>query len=136
MVFQSVEIPTDGFGKKIGIQFIYKLRDFSQLRICRPSPLSFVPVLIIDARLAESKEKLIFWFFRFLFFELSRKLGWWRHKNDHNSKNKIFIFLSIKPIPDFSCKFEHLKNKKIIRKKNLFKMFKKFWLGPRTQPKS
>ena len=33
-------------------------------------------------------------------------------QSDHNSENKnrkILIFLSIQPIPDLSCKFEHKK---------------------------
>ena len=40
----------------------------SQLRTCRPIPLSFDPIFMKDAQCAESNKKSIF---RFLFFELS-----------------------------------------------------------------
>ena len=46
-------------------------RGFSQLRILRPHPLSFHPVFIEDAQCAETYEKSVFRFLRFLFFELS-----------------------------------------------------------------
>ena len=110
----------------------------SQLKICRPS-LSFDPVFMDHAECAEYNKKLntkILWF---LFFNLSWKIHWkleWsRHKNDHNSKNKIgkilsLIFLSIQYIPNFSCKFEHFRKKKLF--KNVRTFLKKllfFWWG-------
>ena len=64
---------------------------FSQLRTCRPPPLStqFSPVLMKDAECAKSNKKSIF---LFLFFELSLKFienwGDFQYKNDLNSKNK------------------------------------------------
>jgi len=44
--------------------------------------------------------------------KINKKLGWWHHKNVHNSKNKNWkmwnlIFLLILPIQDLSCKFDH-----------------------------
>ena len=92
---------------------------FSQVRKCRPPPLSFDPVFMEDAQCAETNEKLIF---RFIFFELSWKFieNW----GDLSTKMTIareikigkiwnWIFLSIQPIPGLSCEFDHFWKKKL-----------------------
>ena len=45
----------------------YMRLGLSQVRICRPPPLSFAPIFMKDVHSAESNEKYIF---RYLFFEL------------------------------------------------------------------
>ena len=74
-----------------------------------------------DAQWSEMNGKSIFWFLRFLFFELLSilyskfidKLTNFEYKNDHISKTKYrknpkMIFLSFQHIPQPSCKYEHL----------------------------
>ena len=85
--------------------------------ICRPYPSSLIRFLwMIWNMLNRMKNEIIF-YSDFYFFELSwkihRKLGWWCHKNDHNSKNKNrkhlnlgFSFYSA-DCGFFSCKFDH-----------------------------
>ena len=88
----------------------------SQLSISRPPTLSLAPVLMKDAKCAESNEKSIF---RFLFFKLLWKfIKNWRHlstKKTITPKIKIWnlIFLMIQPIPDISCKFDYFGKKNV-----------------------
>ena len=55
-------------GSEIHFSKIYNLMRFlddlkSQVRICRPTPLSFAPILMKDTHSADSNEKSIFRFF-------------------------------------------------------------------------
>ena len=70
-------------------------------------PSEVVEILLMMRNVLNRMGKIIKKILRFLFFELSRKihrkLRWWRHKNDHNSKINIgkisnLIFLLFQPI--------------------------------------
>ena len=94
----------------------------SQVRICRPPPLSFYPISMEDAQCADTNEKLIFRLFQFLFFELSWKFieNWCDLSTKMTMTRKIttgkiwnLIFLLIPPILHLSCEFEQLWRKKL-----------------------
>ena len=83
----------------------YGLVTIKDIQIHPPSEV--VEILLMMRNVLNRMGKIIKKILRFLFFELSRKihrkLRWWRHKNDHNSKINIgkilnLIFLSIQPI--------------------------------------
>ena len=63
----------------------------SQPRICRPLPLEMERFSGEMWNVLNRMKNEIFFFSFFIFrviVKIHRKLGWWRHKNDHNSKNK------------------------------------------------
>ena len=86
-------------------------RDFSQLRICKPTPPplpQFCSHFNERCRMCWIEWKFYFQIFPILIFRVIVKIHWklgrWRHKNEHS-----LIFLSIQPIADFSNKFEEKK---------------------------
>ena len=90
-----------------------------------------------DPESAELKEKQNFRYFRFFFYRVmvifvtsSPQFSMIFRDNSKNIYQKNLIFISIQPIPDLSCKFEHFwkKNgkKKLVKNVRTFLKKKKF----------
>jgi len=86
------------------------------MQITRPSVLIRILWMMRCVEWKKNNKKILRLLFSELSWKIHRKFGWWRHKKDQKmtitQKIKIgkiwnLIFLSVQPIPDLSCEFEH-----------------------------